>query len=56
MMAHVGARPTDPLTLRAGTPIALADWRGVAHWRVRSLGALAALASLVGASPIPRPG
>ncbi|HMQ27131.1 MAG TPA: glycoside hydrolase family 31 protein, partial [Acidimicrobiales bacterium] len=30
-MAHVGARPTDELTLRAGTPTAGADWRGVAR-------------------------
>ncbi len=29
--AHVGARPTDQLTLRAGDPTAAADWRGVAR-------------------------
>jgi len=30
-MAHVGARPTNALTLRAGTPTAGANWRGVAR-------------------------
>lgn len=30
-MAHVGARPTDRLSLRAGSPTASADWRGVAR-------------------------
>lgn len=31
VLAHVGARPTDVLTLRAGDPTATADWRGVAR-------------------------
>ncbi|MCV7153752.1 TIM-barrel domain-containing protein [Mycolicibacterium pyrenivorans] len=31
VMPHVGARPTDVLTLRAGTSTATADWRGVAQ-------------------------
>ena len=31
VMAHVGARPTDLLTLRCGDPAARADWRGVAR-------------------------
>lgn len=30
-MAHVGARPNDELTLRAGSPTTTADWRGVAR-------------------------
>jgi alpha-D-xyloside xylohydrolase len=31
VMAHVGARPTDLLTLRAGAPLATSDWRGAAR-------------------------
>lgn len=31
VMAHVGARPTDLLTLRAGDPTAASEWRGVAR-------------------------
>ncbi len=31
VMAHVGARPTELLTLRAGVPTATSDWRGVAR-------------------------
>jgi len=31
VMPHVGARPTDLLTLRAGAPTAGSDWRGVAR-------------------------
>ncbi len=30
-MAHVGERPTDQLTLRAGDPTARSDWQGVAR-------------------------
>jgi len=31
VMAHVGARPTDVLTLRVGDPAAISDWAGVAR-------------------------
>ena len=31
VMAHVGARATEVLTLRAGVPTATSDWRGVAR-------------------------
>ena len=31
VMAHVGERPTDLLTLRCGDPAATSDWRGVAR-------------------------
>jgi len=31
VVAHVGARPTELLTLRAGSPTAGASWRGVAR-------------------------
>ena len=31
VMAHVGARPTDVLTLRAGAPSTRSDWQGVAR-------------------------